>query len=243
MHPRWRRGAVSALRRRSACRARDPRILLRGRPIRPQSVVTASPASWRSASEFLGVRHRGATDAAPHLHRAAAQISICKSDFPWFLAGLNAPRSRHGDLTDFLELYVFLLAGFLGYQIITKVPALLHTPLMSATNAISGISLVGSLVAAGGQSRRAEHDAGRRGRHRGHDQRRRRLHDHRPHAQDVQAAGKEIARCRTSDPGRPGTRRTRPTARPSRIAHCARVSSSRPPIWRPRCCSSSGSRG
>jgi NAD(P) transhydrogenase subunit alpha len=52
-------------------------------------------------------------------------------------------------LTDFLELYVFLLAGFLGYQIITKVPALLHTPLMSATNAISGISLVGSLVAAG----------------------------------------------------------------------------------------------
>ena len=54
-------------------------------------------------------------------------------------------------LTDFLQLYVFLLAGFLGYQIITKVPALLHTPLMSATNAISGISLVGSLVAAGAQ--------------------------------------------------------------------------------------------
>ncbi len=49
----------------------------------------------------------------------------------------------------FLEMYVFLLAGFLGYQIIIRVPALLHTPLMSATNAISGISLVGSLVAAG----------------------------------------------------------------------------------------------
>jgi NAD(P) transhydrogenase subunit alpha len=46
---------------------------------------------------------------------------------------------------------VFVLAGFVGYQIITKVPALLHTPLMSATNAISGISLVGSLVAAGAQ--------------------------------------------------------------------------------------------
>jgi H+-translocating NAD(P) transhydrogenase subunit alpha len=58
-------------------------------------------------------------------------------------------------LTDFLELYVFLLAGFLGYQIITKVPALLHTPLMSATNAISGISLVGSLVAAGATNRGA----------------------------------------------------------------------------------------
>ncbi len=53
------------------------------------------------------------------------------------------------DVTLFLQMYVFLLAGFLGYQIITRVPALLHTPLMSATNAISGISLVGSLVAAG----------------------------------------------------------------------------------------------
>ena len=53
------------------------------------------------------------------------------------------------DFTSILQLYVFVLAGFLGYQVITKVPALLHTPLMSATNAISGISLVGSLVAAG----------------------------------------------------------------------------------------------
>ena len=53
------------------------------------------------------------------------------------------------DLTPILQMYVFILAGFLGFQVITKVPALLHTPLMSATNAISGISLVGSLVAAG----------------------------------------------------------------------------------------------
>ncbi|HEY7564964.1 MAG TPA: NAD(P) transhydrogenase subunit alpha [Acidimicrobiia bacterium] len=48
-----------------------------------------------------------------------------------------------------VDIYVFVLAGFVGYQIITRVPALLHTPLMAATNAISGISLVGSLVAAG----------------------------------------------------------------------------------------------
>lgn len=47
-------------------------------------------------------------------------------------------------------LYIFVLAVFVGYQVITNVPPLLHTPLMSATNAISGISLVGSLVAAGG---------------------------------------------------------------------------------------------
>ena len=48
-----------------------------------------------------------------------------------------------------IQLYVFVLAAFVGYQIISRVPPLLHTPLMSATNAISGISLVGSLVAAG----------------------------------------------------------------------------------------------
>ena len=46
-------------------------------------------------------------------------------------------------------LYVFALATFVGYQVISRVPPLLHTPLMSGTNAISGISLVGSLVAAG----------------------------------------------------------------------------------------------
>ena len=45
-------------------------------------------------------------------------------------------------------LYIFALATFVGYQVISRVPALLHTPLMSGTNAISGISLVGSLVAA-----------------------------------------------------------------------------------------------
>jgi NAD(P) transhydrogenase subunit alpha len=50
------------------------------------------------------------------------------------------------------SLYVFALAAFLGYQVISRVPPLLHTPLMSATNAISGISLIGSLVIAGGKT-------------------------------------------------------------------------------------------
>jgi NAD(P) transhydrogenase subunit alpha len=53
------------------------------------------------------------------------------------------------DLLLIASLYVFALAAFLGYQVISRVPPLLHTPLMSATNAISGISLVGSLVIAG----------------------------------------------------------------------------------------------
>ena len=47
------------------------------------------------------------------------------------------------------SLYILILAGFVGYEVIRRVPPLLHTPLMSTTNAISGISLVGSLVAAG----------------------------------------------------------------------------------------------
>ena len=47
------------------------------------------------------------------------------------------------------SLYIFALAAFLGYQVISRVPPLLHTPLMSAANALTGISLVGSLVAAG----------------------------------------------------------------------------------------------
>jgi NAD(P) transhydrogenase subunit alpha len=53
------------------------------------------------------------------------------------------------NLTTLMQAYVFILAGFVGFLVIARVPPLLHTPLMSATNAISGISLVGSLVAAG----------------------------------------------------------------------------------------------
>lgn len=58
-----------------------------------------------------------------------------------------------GTLVDaqIVEVYVFLLAAFTGFQIITKVPPLLHTPLMAATNAISAISLVASLVIAGAE--------------------------------------------------------------------------------------------
>jgi NAD(P) transhydrogenase subunit alpha len=46
-------------------------------------------------------------------------------------------------------LTIFILALFVGYEIITKVPPLLHTPLMSGANAISGITLVGTLVTSG----------------------------------------------------------------------------------------------
>ena len=53
-------------------------------------------------------------------------------------------------------IYILILAGFVGFEIIRKVTPTLHTPLMSATNAISGISLVGSLVAAGSEHQTAQ---------------------------------------------------------------------------------------
>lgn len=52
------------------------------------------------------------------------------------------------------NFYIFVLAMFVGFEVITKVPPLLHTPLMSGSNAISGISIVGALIitaASGGQ--------------------------------------------------------------------------------------------
>ena len=51
-----------------------------------------------------------------------------------------------------VALTVFILALFVGFEVITKVPPLLHTPLMSGANALSGITLVGALVAAGAQA-------------------------------------------------------------------------------------------
>ncbi len=46
-------------------------------------------------------------------------------------------------------LFVFALAGFLGFETVRRVPRLLHTPLMALTNALSAVSLVGSLVVLG----------------------------------------------------------------------------------------------
>ena len=49
-------------------------------------------------------------------------------------------------------LFIVLLAGFLGFELIRKVPSTLHTPLMSGSNAISGITLVGALATSGGNN-------------------------------------------------------------------------------------------
>jgi NAD(P) transhydrogenase subunit alpha len=53
--------------------------------------------------------------------------------------------------TAVIGLTIFVLALFVGFEVITKVPPTLHTPLMSGANAISGITLVGALLAAGSE--------------------------------------------------------------------------------------------
>jgi len=50
-----------------------------------------------------------------------------------------------------VALTIFVLAVFLGFELITKVPPTLHTPLMSGSNAISGITVIGAVIAAGSQ--------------------------------------------------------------------------------------------
>jgi NAD(P) transhydrogenase subunit alpha len=49
----------------------------------------------------------------------------------------------------FTALYIFMLAGFTGYEVISRVPVILHTPLMSGSNFVHGIVLVGAMVALG----------------------------------------------------------------------------------------------
>ena len=49
----------------------------------------------------------------------------------------------------FVALYIFMLAAFVGYEVISRVPVILHTPLMSGSNFIHGIVLVGAMVALG----------------------------------------------------------------------------------------------
>ena len=53
-------------------------------------------------------------------------------------------------MTGIVALYIFMLAAFTGYEVIAKVPVILHTPLMSGSNFVHGIVLVGAMVALGG---------------------------------------------------------------------------------------------
>jgi len=68
---------------------------------------------------------------------------------PWD-SRLNLPKNEEIVMEMFLMSFtVFVLAIFVGFEVITKIPPTLHTPLMSGSNAISGITLVGAIVSTG----------------------------------------------------------------------------------------------
>ena len=85
-----------------------------------------------------------------------------------------------------ISVTIFVLAVFIGFEIITKIPPTLHTPLMSGSNAISGISVVGALVAAGAGRNELAAYIGLGGGDAGDDQCGRRIPGHTPHVVDVQ---------------------------------------------------------
>ena len=65
------------------------------------------------------------------------------------MAEAQAGAATPGQLGVSIAIVVFALAMFVGFEVISKVPAMLHTPLMSGSNAISGITIIGALLAAG----------------------------------------------------------------------------------------------
>src|SRR4030042_1403716 len=65
--------------------------------------------------------------------------------------GASSPQASQDPTFDYMSmLFVFMLATFIGFEVIRRVSRLLHTPLMSLTNAISAIARVGSIIVAGG---------------------------------------------------------------------------------------------
>jgi NAD(P) transhydrogenase subunit alpha len=81
--------------------------------------------------------------ARGHSVDAGAPALGCGYDGPRHCRGGFAP------MDGFLALYVFMLAAFTGYEIIGRVPVILHTPLMSGSNFVHGIVLVGAMVVLG----------------------------------------------------------------------------------------------
>ena len=87
-----------------------------------------------------------------------------------------------------IELTILVLAAFLGFEVISKVPTMLHTPLMSGANFIHGIVIVGAIIVLGAAEDTFTKVAGFVGARARDGERRRRLVRDRPHARDVQAA-------------------------------------------------------
>jgi H+-translocating NAD(P) transhydrogenase subunit alpha len=86
----------------------------------------------------------------PRLSRGAGAPPAFGAGRVWFPAA-KAREVRLGDFDLWSMAFVFMLATFIGFDVIRNVSRLLHTPLMSLTNAISAIAVVGSILIAGEQ--------------------------------------------------------------------------------------------
>ena len=96
----------------------------------------------------------GISQKASDLARQAAELAQETE-------AMRAQMAQHGAGDPFIgALTVFVLACFVGYYVVWKVTPALHTPLMSVTNAISGIIVVGAIVALGAEGTAASHWAG-----------------------------------------------------------------------------------
>lgn len=79
------------------------------------------------------------------------RVAACAIALPALSGAVEAADGKAGGQLDFASmLFVFMLATFIGLGIIRRVSRLLHTPLMSLTNAISAIAVVGAIIVAGG---------------------------------------------------------------------------------------------
>jgi NAD(P) transhydrogenase subunit alpha len=92
-------------------------------------------AAWRFMHKLIGSGQPGAT---PGLSGPSIGRKLRFEDIDMDLATT---------LTGFVALYIFMLAAFTGYEIIGRVPSILHTPLMSGSNFVHGIVVVGAMYA------------------------------------------------------------------------------------------------
>src|SRR4029453_8046357 len=86
--------------------------------------------------------------AQPPRARGRARPRLRRRDHRWGVRDQEGS-GRRVNTSFLIELTVLILAAFLGVEVISKVPTLLHTPLMSGTNAIHGIVIVGAIIVAG----------------------------------------------------------------------------------------------
>ncbi len=156
----------------------------------------ASQLYARNIEALLGLMISEEGELEPRLRRRGHRRGVHhpgRRDRPRGRQGGRRRRDRSSPgrtrLSTVTEIAILVLAGFVGFAVISKVPNTLHTPLMSGTNAIHGIVLLGGLLLMSRVERRAREGPARdRGRVR-HDQRDRRVLRHRPDARDVQAQG------------------------------------------------------